>query len=111
MEKSALEVVDSSPENVECIKRALAYLPDRARWHSTPGVRIADEIVIDLMGKACDVTYQKAQPHIQHREIRGVKIPCLRLELLIETKVSIRPKDMADRRFLEDLLSQSDDDS
>jgi hypothetical protein len=38
MEKSALEVVDSSPENVECIKRALAYLPDRARWHSTPGL-------------------------------------------------------------------------
>ncbi|MCI0722573.1 MAG: nucleotidyltransferase [Acidobacteria bacterium] len=106
-------LVDSSPSNIERIKKALAYLPDHAVKELANDevakytvVRIADEIVIDLMEKACDVTYQIAEPGVQYRPIQGVQVPCLRPELLLQTKLSFRPKDAADRRFLEQLLAE-----
>ena len=55
------------------------------------------------VGKACDVTYSDAIPHILEDEIKGVKIPYLKPELLIKTKMGVRPKDVQDRDYLERL--------
>lgn len=105
-------LVDSSSENVELIKKALLYLPDQVVRDVAPHevaqyavVRVADEIVIDLMHRACEVTYDKVAPHIQYQEVEGVRIPYLKPELLIQTKLSLRPRDVQDRLFLEQLLN------
>jgi len=52
-------LIDSSRENVKSIKEALLYLPDQAVREVRPHdiakytvVRIADEIVIDLLEKS-----------------------------------------------------------
>jgi len=104
-------LVDNSQENVERIKKALLYLPDQAVNEMKPEditeytvVRIADEIVIDLLEKACGVTYEVAQKDIEYDEIEGVKIPYLKLPMLMKTKLSIRPKDIDDRNYLEYIL-------
>jgi hypothetical protein len=105
-------LVDSSPGNVDRIKNALLYLPDQAvreiASHEVAEytvVRVADEIVVDLMHKACEVTYETVEKHIQYYELDGVRIPLLKPDILIQTKLGIRPKDVQDRLFLEQLLN------
>ena len=107
-------LIDGRRENVESIKEALLYLPDQAVREVRPHdvveytvVRIADEIVIDLMERACDVTYEMAQNHIEYDIIDGVQIPYLKVPLLIQTKLGIRPQDIQDRIFLEERLELS----
>ncbi len=104
-------LIDSSPENVARIKKALLYLPDQAVREIAENevakydvVRIADEIIVDLMHKACGVTYKDAGDHIQHHQAADVRIPFLKPSLLLRTKMTMRPKDAEDRFFLEQLL-------
>jgi hypothetical protein len=60
-------LVEDSPGNVARVKRGLAVLADNAaadvadedvRQHVV--VRVADEVVVDLMGRACGVGYEEA---------------------------------------------------
>lgn len=67
-------------------------------------VRVADEIVVDLIASACGVTYQQAKDHIVFETIRDVTIPFLSVEWLLKAKQSYREKDVIDRKFLEDIL-------
>jgi len=107
-------LIDDSFQNIEKIKKALLFLPDQAirevdaeeivRYQV---VRVADEIVVDLMTKACQVTYQEAEPHIEFDDIKGVKIPFLKPEILIQTKDTYRPRDKADKAYLEELIDRS----
>jgi len=60
-------LVESSSENVGRIRSALSSLPDKAVLQVEDGdlerygvVRVADEIVVDLMAAACGVTYGDA---------------------------------------------------
>lgn len=101
-------LVDASVENVQRLKRAMAILPDNAialiaddEIEKYRVVRIADEIVIDLLKTACGVDYERAaQGGIEMRIVEGVSIPIGRKELLIETKQTVRPSDAADVQFL-----------
>jgi hypothetical protein len=100
-------LVESSPENIERIRQALSYLPDGEAHKISDTdldeyrvVRVSGEITVDLIGKACDVTYADAIPYILLDEIEGVKIPYLKPELLIKTKMGVRPKDVQDRDYL-----------
>jgi hypothetical protein len=43
------------------------------RLHSV--VRVADEVVVDLMGRACDVGYEEAARDLELIERQGVSIP------------------------------------
>lgn len=102
-------LVDASAENVERIRQALAYLPDKAVLDVKPGdvyeytvVRIADEVVVDLLHKACDVTYNQVKDDIDRAVLDDVEIPFAGLRSLILTKRSIRPQDVQDRGFLEE---------
>ncbi len=104
-------LVDSSIDNIMKVREALTILPDNAAKEMTPDVvekygvvRIADEIVVALLKKACDVTYENAG--VKHYQYQGVDIPIADLQTLIKTKQSIRPKDKEDLAFLADKLKQ-----
>jgi hypothetical protein len=104
-------LVESSRENQEKVRRALEVLPDKAvkemnetDLDSYTVVRVADEVVVDLMLAACGITYDEAVNEIETREIRGVSIPFASAALLLRMKQTHRDKDIADRMFLKHKL-------
>ncbi len=98
-------LVDPSEENVMKIRNALSFLPDGAAKELRPDdvklysiVRIADEIVIDLIGSAGDINYNSIT--IEFANIDGTQIPIADIDSLIKTKQGLREKDAMDRTFL-----------
>jgi len=109
-------LVDPSDENVEAIKRALTLLPDNAASQIDSAdvrrytvVRVADEIVVDLMASACGVTYDEAiRLDIERRQVDEVTIPVAGKRLLIRMKDTVRPSDRMDVGFLQLRLEAED---
>ena len=104
-------LIDDAPENVARVKRALAVLPDNAaaevaeddvRNHAV--VRVADEVVVDLMGRACGVGYAEAAGDAETFERNGVAIPIASPSTLLRLKDTPRPQDAIDRAFLEGVI-------
>ncbi|HEY7412395.1 MAG TPA: nucleotidyltransferase [Vicinamibacteria bacterium] len=104
-------LVDDTPQNVARVKQALAILSDNAaaqvadedvRTHVV--VRVADEIVVDLMGRACGLSYADAAVDAETLERDGVAIPVASPRMLIRLKDTPRPQDVLDRAFLEGVL-------
>jgi hypothetical protein len=101
-------LVDASESNIRAVKRAMADLPDNAAALLAddevlryPVVRVADEVVVDLMKEACGIDYEKAvELGVDVFEIEGVEIPLASKELLIRTKDTVRESDAVDVRFL-----------
>lgn len=101
-------LVDASPDNVWRLKRAMSSLPDNAislisddEIEKYEVVRVADEIVVDLLGSACGVDYEAAtQGGIEITMIEDVAVPIASKELLIRTKQTGRPSDASDVQFL-----------
>lgn len=98
-------LVDPSNENIIKVKQALAFLPDNAAKEISPDdvekyvvVRVADEIYIDLMKKACDVTYKNAE--IEYAQVKGVTISVADISTMMKTKQGIRPRDKEDLKYL-----------
>ena len=52
-------------------------------------VRVADEMVVDLMGGACGINFKSAENHIEWHELEGVKIPFASAELMLKTKQTL----------------------
>ncbi len=108
-------LIATGPENEARVFRALESLPDRAVRELRPGdvalyalVRVADEIVVDLMGAAGGVEYREAAGDVAVHEIDGVAIPFASARLLWRTKrSSLRDKDKPDLHFLRLLFQQS----
>jgi hypothetical protein len=94
--------VDPSPENVARIKLALKFLPDNAAEDLELGdvVRVADEVVVDLLAGACGVSYDDAVSRAEHRNVGGTQILVASKETLIRTKQTIRPNDHMDCEYL-----------
>lgn len=106
-------LVDASEKNVQKLKKSLLGLPDGASkdirttdLEDYTVVRIADEFVVDLLANACEIDYEKAQSHIEYKEINGVRIPFADVDILIKMKRGVRPKDKQDRLFLKEKLKQ-----
>jgi len=104
-------LVDSSPENQLKIRQALMALPDQAVRDMTENdlddyqvVRVADEIVVDLMKSACGITYLEASGSIEWADVEGVPIPFASADLMWKLKQVPRAKDEIDRSFLRVLL-------
>ncbi len=101
-------VVAVDPENEAKVFSALATLPDNAVRELQPGelqlfnvIRVADEIVVDLMGSAGGIDYDEAAKDILMREVDGVSIPFASPRLLWRMKVvTHREKDAPDLVFL-----------
>ena len=104
-------LLEGSRENQERVLKALEILPDKAVREVEESdlddytvVRVADEIVVDLMLAACGVTYDDAASEIEIRELQGVAIPFASAKLLLRTKQTYRERDIPDRIFLEEKL-------
>lgn len=105
-------LIDARQENQERVRRALMALPDQAVRDMAADdlekyvvVRVADEIVVDLMRSACGVAYDEASRMIDEVELDGVRIPFANPRLLWRTKNTPRDKDRVDRVFLARLLA------
>lgn len=104
-------LIDPSPDNIARVRQALRVLEDHAVDEvkdedvaQYSPVRVADEIVVDLMGAACGVGYAEAVADAETFHIEGVAIPVASLGTLIRTKNTLRPLDAADRAYLQALL-------
>ena len=104
-------LVDDDPANIARVKKALGILADNAaaevresdvREYSV--VRVADEFLIDLMGRACGLSYADVVQDAEVQTVGGVEIPIASPATLIRTKDTYRPQDAIDRRFLEDVI-------
>jgi hypothetical protein len=60
-------------------------------------VRVVDEIVIDLMGHACGLTFADVAADMERHDLGGVLVPIASPSVLIRTKNTLRPQDAIDR--------------
>jgi hypothetical protein len=106
-------LVDDAPENVARVKQGLAILADNAaadvaeddvREHIV--VRVIDEVIIDLMGRACGLSYADVAADMEWHDMDGVRVPVASPATLIRTKDTYRPQDAIDRSFLQQLIDQ-----
>ncbi|MEX2400680.1 MAG: hypothetical protein WD423_07895 [Rhodothermales bacterium] len=108
-------LLDEARENVERARSALEILPDKAIREMDPRdleeytvVRVADAIIVDLMVRACGISYREAESEIEWTEIEDVKIPFASIDLLIRMKQTGREKDELDLLFLREKRTKGD---
>ena len=104
-------LLEDSKENQTKALRALEVLPDKAVLQVEDNdldqytvVRVADEVVVDLMLSTCGIGYSEAAQDIEFKEIQGVCVPFASAKLLLRMKQTYRDKDVADRMFLQEKL-------
>ena len=101
-------LVATDAANEARVFAAVATLPDHAARELQPGelqqysvIRVADEILVDLMGSAGGIDYAEAAKDVVVRDVDGVPIPFASPRLLWRMKaVTHREKDAADLVFL-----------
>jgi len=100
-------LVESSRDNIHKLKKAMSKLPDKAVLQVNDDdvieyqvVRVADEIVVDLMSKACGIDYASAVKEVEYKIVEGVKIPVANKQLLIKMKETFRNSDKVDVDYL-----------
>lgn len=108
-------LVDTAPDNFERVRRALMALPDQAVREMADSdleryvvVRVADEIVVDLMKAACGIDYAEASSMVEWVTLEGVRIPFAGARLLWRTKQTLRDKDRLDLAFLAQVLNRDE---
>lgn len=91
------------------VKRALAFLPssedlDPDWFEPTVGepenIRVADDLIVDLLFAANGETYESIQPCVREIVIESVPIRVLNIDGLLRTKTDYREKDVLDKRVL-----------
>ncbi len=101
-------IVARDRENEAKVFSALSTLPDNAVRELQPGellqynvIRVADEVLVDLMGSAGGIDFAQAAKQAEVREVDGVAIPFASPSLLWRMKaVTHREKDEPDLLFL-----------
>ena len=105
-------LVDVALENEAKVYQALEIFSDKAVRELEPGdvakyvvCRVADEVLVDLMGRASGIDYAEAAHDLVIREVDGVSIPFASPLLLWRMKRHThRVKDEQDLLFLRQLL-------
>jgi hypothetical protein len=103
-------LIKPTRENGERIIRALDFLPSSkdldpdwfmpAEDGSVENIRVADDLLIDLLFAANGETYATVQPYVRELNIEGTPIRVLDIDGLIKTKTDFREKDLLDKRTL-----------
>jgi hypothetical protein len=106
-------LVETSLENEARVLAAIATLADHAAAKIRPGevsenvvVRVADEVMVDLMQSGCGVTFAEAVSDAVMKEVHGVKFPIASPETLWRMKQTVREKDIPDKIFLQELAQK-----
>ncbi len=108
-------LLPSSLENGRKMIRALSFLQAAKdldpNWFAPPAdapenIRIADDLLIDILFAANGQTYQSLQDHVRTLVVDGVAIRTLDIEGLLKTKTDYRDKDRLDREVLTRLKAQ-----
>lgn len=108
-------LVPSSVENGKRVIRALNFLPSSAELDSSwfevdpdapDNIRVADDLLIDLLFAANGQTYETLMPHMKSLVIEGVEIKTIDIDGLLLTKTDYRDKDRIDREALLRLKAQ-----
>jgi hypothetical protein len=104
-------IVPVRREAAEPIRRALLVLADRSARELAPewfeegeGIRLADEIVVDLVFRTCGETFETLRAFEISIDLDGVPLRTVNLEGLLRTKQSGRERDVSDRRIIEQAL-------
>jgi hypothetical protein len=104
-------LVEGSASNQAKIRQALSVLPDNAVRELAADdldrytvVRVADEIVVDLMKSACGIDYDAARIGSVQLNVDDVLIPFAGPKMLWRMKQTLREKDSQDLIFLRELL-------
>jgi hypothetical protein len=107
-------LIDADPANVARVRQALRILEDQAVNDVVDDdvarysvVRVADEIVVDLMARACGIDYEEASRDAVELRVGDVSIRVASPQTLIRTKNTVRPSDAADRQFLQVLIDEA----
>lgn len=97
-------------DNGERVIRALGFLHsthemDPAWFEPSPtgeveNIRVADELLVDLLFSANGQTYESLKPHIRTIYLDGIPVRVLDIPGLLKTKTSFREKDQLDRSVL-----------
>lgn len=111
--------IDASPDNESRVFSAPATLPDGCVNQLDAGdvakykvVRVADEILVDLMASASGIDYAEAAKSVVIHEIDGVAIPFASPELLWRMKSRTgREKDRGDLYFLPGMVCRTRPDA
>lgn len=106
-------LIDTSLENEALVFKALETLPDKAVLELDPGdvakfivVRVADEVLVDLMRSASGIDYAEAARDIVTIDVQGIPIPFASPRLLWRMKRHThREKDAPDLVFLRELFA------
>ena len=110
----ATEVIDvlvkPTRANGERIIRALSFLASSKEldpvWFvpaadgNIENIRIADDLLVDLLFAANGETYESVQPQVRELTIEGTPVRVLNIDGLIKTKTDYREKDILDKRAL-----------
>lgn len=101
-------LIEPSLENQKNVKEALLNLPDKAiaelgdeDLRDYTVVRIADEILIDILVSATGINYEEAKTNVDYVTIDDIEIPLANIDLLYKMKNTYREDDKMDRLFLE----------
>lgn len=103
-------LVRATRANGEKIIRAMNFLASaaelRPEWFTAgedgniENIRVADDLLVDLLFAANGRTYESVQQHVRELEIEGVRVRVLNIDGLLETKTDFREKDVLDKRVL-----------
>ncbi len=103
-------LIKATRENGEKIKRAMDFLAASKdldpEWfaansrHEVENIRVADELLVDLLFAANGQTYESVQPYVRELTVEGVLIRVLDIDGLLLTKTDYREKDVLDRQVL-----------
>lgn len=108
-------LLPSSIDNGRRVIRALSFLPSSAdlepEWFDVDlqqpdNIRVADNLLIDLLFAANGQTFESLQPHVRHIQVEGVPIATLDIDGLLKTKTDYRDKDRIDKEVLQRLKAQ-----
>ena len=104
-----------SVENGKRLIKALDFLPSagelKPEWFEgsagePENIRVADELLIDLLFAANGETYESLRTHVRTVTVDGVDINTLDIEGLLKTKTDFRDKDLIDRKALSQILAR-----
>ncbi len=108
-------LLPASTENGERVIKALDFLTSarelRPEWFDTgadepENIRVADELLVDLLFAANGETYESLQPHMRTLNVDGVEITTLDIDGLLKTKTQHRERDLLDRQVLTRIRDQ-----